>query len=230
MAAIDVLGDFGPLLATGSFVSGLMCWRDLDVGALVGPDFAPIDVINVVARVVAAAEVIAFTYRDERGSRSPTGERRDERYHVPLWVVWNSSEWRFDLSLWLYDDHAHVADWHRQLGERISLEQRRAVLRIKMSGGAGPSTPTRSADWRSTAPCWITRFAPPTRSPAGCSSIDHLEPATCRSQACHYDTVVRNHTTERRPLATPDAHVSARSSQSFACSPASSKADRRALP
>jgi hypothetical protein len=46
-------------------------------------------------------------------------------------VVWESSEWRFDLSLWLYDDHTHVADWHRQLGERISPEQRRAVLRIK---------------------------------------------------------------------------------------------------
>jgi hypothetical protein len=57
--------------------------------------------------------------------------QRDERYHVPLQVVWNSSEWRFDLTLWLVDDHAHIADWHQQLGERISPEQRRAVLRIK---------------------------------------------------------------------------------------------------
>jgi hypothetical protein len=33
--------------------------------------------------------------------------------------------------LWLHDEHAHVADWHRQLDERILPEQRRAVLRIK---------------------------------------------------------------------------------------------------
>jgi hypothetical protein len=108
-----------------------MCWRDLDVGALVGPGFTPLVVIKVVTGVVATAEVISFAYRDERGLRSPTGERRDERYHVPLQVVWGSSEWRFDLSLWLYEDHAHVAEWHRQLGEGISPEQRRAILRIK---------------------------------------------------------------------------------------------------
>jgi hypothetical protein len=63
-----------------------MCWRDLDVGALVGPEFTPIDVVDLVANVVATAEVTAFSYRDERGARSPTGERRDERYHVPLQV------------------------------------------------------------------------------------------------------------------------------------------------
>lgn len=131
MAEVDVLRAIGPLLPTGSYVSGLMCWRDLDVGALVGPDFTPIDVLKVVAGVIDTSEVTAFTYRDERGSRSPTGDQRDERYHVPMQVVWKSGEWRFDLSLWLYDDHAHVADWHRQLGERISPEQRRTVLRIK---------------------------------------------------------------------------------------------------
>ena len=127
----DVLRDLGPLLPTGSYVSGLMCWRDLDVSVLVGPDFTPTDVLNMVTRLVTTGSVTAFTYRDERGSRSPTGERRDERYHLPLQVVWKSNEWRFDLTLWLYDDHAHIADWHRRLGGSISLEQRRAVLRIK---------------------------------------------------------------------------------------------------
>jgi hypothetical protein len=131
MAGVDGLRDIGPLLATGSYVSGLMCWRDLDVGALVGSEFTPADVLNLAARVVADIDVTAFTYRDERGSRSPTGARRDERYHLPLQVASKSGEWRFDLSLWLYDDHAHVADWHRQLGERLSSEQRRAVLRVK---------------------------------------------------------------------------------------------------
>jgi hypothetical protein len=141
MAELDVLREIGPLLETGSYVSGLMCWRDLDVGALVGPTFTPTDVLHLVAGIMAAVEVAAFTYRDERGSRSPTDERRDERYHVPLQVVWKSREWRFDLSLWLYDDHAHVADWHRQLRDRLAPEQRRAVLRIKHDWCRRPEYP-----------------------------------------------------------------------------------------
>ena len=33
--------DIGPLEVTGSYISNLMCWRDLDVGLLVGPDYGP---------------------------------------------------------------------------------------------------------------------------------------------------------------------------------------------
>jgi hypothetical protein len=129
---IDAFHHIGPLLVTGSYVSGLMCWRDLDVGALVGSEFTPADVLELAARIIAELDVTAFTYRDERGSRSPTGARRDERYHLPLQVNWKSGgEWRFDLSLWLYDDHANVAAWHRQLRQRLSPIQRGAVLRIK---------------------------------------------------------------------------------------------------
>ena len=120
MAELDSLRALGPLLETGSYVSGLMCWRDLDVGILVGSDFTPNDVLNLAINITESVDVAAFTYRDERGARSPTGERRDERFHLPLQVVWQGHEWRFDLSLWLYDDHANVAEWHRQLRDLLS--------------------------------------------------------------------------------------------------------------
>ena len=131
MAELDALRDLGPLMETGSYVSGLMCWRDLDVGILVGSDFSPADVLNLAVNIMEAVDVAAFTYRDERGTRSPTGERRDERFHLPMQVVLKRREWRFDLSLWLYDDHANVAEWHRRLRDRLSPDQRQAVLRIK---------------------------------------------------------------------------------------------------
>jgi hypothetical protein len=35
------LGALGPPAPTGSFVSGLMVWRDLDVMLLGGPSFGP---------------------------------------------------------------------------------------------------------------------------------------------------------------------------------------------
>lgn len=84
-------------------------------------------------------------------------KRADEvKLHVPLQVVWNAREWRFDLSLWLSDDHANVADWHRQLRDRLSREQRRAVLRIKNDWCRRPEYPGEVGGATSTPPCWTT--------------------------------------------------------------------------
>jgi len=47
--------DVGPLLVTGSFVPGLMCWRELDVMVLAGRDFSPQDVMGLLAQIVRRA-------------------------------------------------------------------------------------------------------------------------------------------------------------------------------
>ena len=39
-----VFADIDPPLVTGSYVSGLMSWRELDVMVRGGPDFTPYDV------------------------------------------------------------------------------------------------------------------------------------------------------------------------------------------
>ena len=85
LAGLDLAGliaDAGPMLVTGSFVSGLMCWRELDVMVHAGRDFSPADVMGLLARIVPQAGVIALDYRDERGPRCVSGQLRDERYHV----------------------------------------------------------------------------------------------------------------------------------------------------
>ena len=87
LAGLDLaaLGaGLGPPLVTGSFVSGLMCWREVDVMVLAGSDFSPQDVLRLLTRIVSRAGVTALEYRDERGPRCVTGQVRDERYHVPL--------------------------------------------------------------------------------------------------------------------------------------------------
>lgn len=127
-----VFADFGSPLVTGSYVSGLMSWRELDVMVLGGADFTPYDVIQLLQRIVQLPGVVGFDYYDERGSRSPTGRARDERYHVTITLERRSSgTWRIDLSIWLHDDHANVTEWHDALRESITVEQRLAVLRIK---------------------------------------------------------------------------------------------------
>lgn len=90
--ALASLAPLGALMPTGSFVSGLMVWKDL-----------------------------------ERGARSPTGARRDERHHIAMAL----DDWRVDLSIWLYDDHAHVTAFHEALRERLTPAQRRTILEIK---------------------------------------------------------------------------------------------------
>jgi hypothetical protein len=131
LSLATLFADVGPMLLTGSLVSGLMCWREIDVMLLAGGDFSPQDALRLAQRIVGHATVTSLEYHDERGPRSPTGQVRDERYHVPFTVGRAGQPWRIDLTLWLHDAHLNVTRWHEELRERITAEQRGAVLRIK---------------------------------------------------------------------------------------------------
>ena len=60
-----------------------------------------------------------------------TGHVRDERYHVTLTMERAGRCWQVDVTLWLHDPHENVTRWHEELRERITSEERLAVLRIK---------------------------------------------------------------------------------------------------
>jgi hypothetical protein len=136
-----LVADIGPLLVTGSFVSGLMCWRELDVMVLAGDDFSPRDVMRLLQRIVGQVPVTSLEYHDERGPRCVTGQVRDERYHVPFTVPRAGRPWCIDLTLWLHDAHLNVTRWHEELRERITAAQRGAVLRIKDEWHRRPEYP-----------------------------------------------------------------------------------------
>jgi hypothetical protein len=127
----EVFSDIGQLEVTGSYISNLMCWRDLDVGLLVGADYSPRDVLHLISRIIELPGVVGFDYRDERGDRSPTGLAKEERYHLPFLLDRGGNIWRVDLTLWLHDIHENVTVSHRELRNKITDEQRAAVLRIK---------------------------------------------------------------------------------------------------
>ncbi len=164
---LATFADLGQPLVTGSYVSALMCWREIDVMLLGGPEFSPDDMLDLLRRVVAFPGVVGFDYHDERGPRSPTGEVRDERYHATITLdavpaaptpaaipapiptaipapptsALPTGPWRIDLSVWLHDDHANVTAWHEALRDSITDEQRRAVLSIKDVWHRLPSYP-----------------------------------------------------------------------------------------
>ena len=136
-----LLTEIGPPLFAGSFVSGLMCWREVDVMVLVSQDFSPSDVMRLAGRIAGLAGVTGLEYRDERGPRCATGQVRDERYHLPVTMDRMGHTWLIDLTLWLHDPHHNVTRWHEELRERITAEQRRAVLRIKDEWHQRPEYP-----------------------------------------------------------------------------------------
>jgi hypothetical protein len=125
------LSDFGPALFAGSFVSGLMTWRDLDIMFLGGPTLSPSQLLKGLEKLVAVPGVVGLDYVDERGDRSPTGEVRDERYHVVATYLRPGSSWRLDLTVWLHDHHENVAAWHETMSQTLTAEQRIDILRIK---------------------------------------------------------------------------------------------------
>jgi hypothetical protein len=89
---------------------------------------------------VALPGVTGVDYRDERGPRCVTDQARDERYHAAL-TVEHAGTWQIDLTLWLHDLHQNVTRWHEELRERITAEQRLAVLRIKDDWHRRPEYP-----------------------------------------------------------------------------------------
>lgn len=144
LAALDLAeltAAVGPFLVTGSLVSGLMCWPEVDVMVRVGSSFSPDDVMRLLARIVSRPGVTGLDYRDERGPRCVTGQVRDERYHVTLTVEHAGRCWQVDVTLWLHDLHANVTRWHEDLRERITAEQRIAVLRVKDDWHCRPGYP-----------------------------------------------------------------------------------------
>jgi hypothetical protein len=65
LAELDLaalVADIGPLPFAGSFVSGLMCWRELDAMVLVGGDFSPQDVLRLLAGIVDQTGATSFEY------------------------------------------------------------------------------------------------------------------------------------------------------------------------
>ena len=137
--AAAVLGTLGPLfeglgppMPTGSFVSGLMVWRDLDLMVLGGPDFGPAQVLALIGRALDMPGLSGFDYADERSFAV-----RDQRHHLALRL----GAWRIDLSVWLNHDHAQATEFHERLRDTLTPEQRLIILRIKDAWHRRPEYP-----------------------------------------------------------------------------------------
>lgn len=127
---VEMLAPAGRPVFNGSYVTGLMVWRDLDV-SVTAPGKTSQQAYETMLPVLTHPDVALVRYRNEAGARNPTGNPDDERYFFASYVWVEGQEWKIDISFWL----SRVPRAERLSPDRIILrltdETRLAILWIK---------------------------------------------------------------------------------------------------
>src|SRR5262245_24679260 len=95
---MSYLSRLGPADLVGSSVSGLMVWRDLDVGVRC-PQPSAERVFEALQPILTHSRVHEVLYREETGPRSPSGQSADQRYYFVLrYATAAGQRWKIDIS------------------------------------------------------------------------------------------------------------------------------------
>jgi hypothetical protein len=96
-----LLARAGRTEQVGSFVSGLMVWRDIDVCA-VSPGLSVDRAWEVMLPIVARSAVTRVSYANESGHLNTPGRPYDDRhYFVIHYQTAAHDDWKIDITLWL---------------------------------------------------------------------------------------------------------------------------------
>ncbi len=100
---MTLLARGGRAEQVGSFVSGLMVWRDIDVGA-VSPGLGIDSAWDVMRPIIARPEIIRVSYANESGHLNTSGRPYDDRhYFVIHYETPAHDDWKIDITFWLTD-------------------------------------------------------------------------------------------------------------------------------
>jgi hypothetical protein len=139
----SMLGRAGRFERLGSSVSGLMAWRDLDLGVscgALGPDRA----WETMVPLAAHPRTTRLSYRNEIGPLAPPELRGYGRYYfVVRHQTEAGREWKIDVSLWSPESPPGPLARAEELMRRLTPETRLAILWIKDAWHRLPSYPDR---------------------------------------------------------------------------------------
>lgn len=128
---IPCLNRLGHTEHIGSSVSGPMVWRDLDVGARCRQPSAD-RVFETLRPIMIHPRVYEVLYREETGSRSPSGQAQDQRYYFVIrYITPAGQRWKIDISVWLTDAPRNQLRHLDYLAQQLTEETRLAILWIK---------------------------------------------------------------------------------------------------
>ena len=147
----------------GSYISNLMCWRDLDVGLLVGPAYGPRDVLQTANQSDRASQsgrrTRPFPREADRGQRLeiPCMDRRIKCSDA------RKPHWASGIQRCIYDDHPpilSVTDTHVPVSVTVrdtsqvtaeDVRLRRLAPRFRMLSTGVRARPRRTG-WRQAHP------------------------------------------------------------------------------
>ena len=138
-----VLGRAGRFERYGSSVSGLMVWRDIDLGASCGR-LSPERAWEMVLPLAAHPRTTRLDYRNEtEGLASPELRGYERYYFVARHQMDAGDEWKIDISLWSQEAPPGPPAHAQELRRRLTPETRLAILWIKDVWHRVPSYPDR---------------------------------------------------------------------------------------
>lgn len=127
---ISLLARAGRAEQVGSVVSGLMVWRDIDVGA-VSPGLSVNGAWEVMRPIIARPEVTRVSYTNESGHLNTSGRPYDDRhYFVIHYETAAHDDWKIDITFWLTDGPREQRARALEL-TRLPRETRLSILWIK---------------------------------------------------------------------------------------------------
>ena len=135
------LGRAGRFERLGSSVSGLMVWRDLDLGASCGR-LSPERPWETMVPLSAHPRTTRLDYSNEIGRLAPPELRGYGRYYfVAHHETDAGDEWKIDISLWSPESPPGPLAHAEELRRQLTPETRLAILWIKDVWHQVPSYP-----------------------------------------------------------------------------------------
>jgi hypothetical protein len=127
---MSLLARAGRAEQVGSLVSGLMVWRDIDIGA-VSPGLSVDRAWDVMRPIVARPAVTRVSYANESGHLNTSGRPYDDRhYFVIHYETAAHDDWKIDITFWLTDGPREQRARALAL-RRLARETRVCILWLK---------------------------------------------------------------------------------------------------
>jgi hypothetical protein len=125
-----ILGQAGTVYQVGSFVSGLMVWRDLDFNVL-SPGLSSNRVFAILSPLLHHPHMKMVRYLNQQGAFSPP-DLKDERFFFALYYQpEGADEWKIDVSFWVSSVPRTERAPAEHIAGRLDDETRMAILWIK---------------------------------------------------------------------------------------------------
>lgn len=133
LAALNIaplLASAGNVQLIGSYMTGLMVWRDLDISVM-APGMSSRQAYQTMLPLLTHPNVTLVRYRNEAGARNPAAQPEDDRYFFATYIRVNDQEWKIDISFWVSQRPRTERLSPDAIIPRLTDETRLAILWIK---------------------------------------------------------------------------------------------------